>query len=89
MLSVVRKSQFKKDFKKLRSSNRDIDVLKTTILKLAEGEELPETFRDHALIGNYRDCRECHLAGDWLLIYQRDAENLVLIRTGSHSELFG
>lgn len=40
-------------------------------------------------IGNYRDCRECHLAGDWLLIYQRDAENLVLIRTGSHNELFG
>ena len=89
MLSVVRKSQFKKDFKKLRSSNRDIDLLKTTILKLAESEELPESFRDHALIGNYRDCRECHLAGDWLLIYQRDAENLVLIRTGSHSELFG
>ena len=89
MLSVIRKSQFKKDFKKLRSSNRDIDVLKTTILKLAEGEELPESFRDHALIGDYRDCRECHLAGDWLLIYQRDAENLVLIRTGSHSELFG
>ena len=89
MLPVVRKSQFKKDFKKLRSSNRDIDVLKTTILKLAEGEELPETFRDHALIGNYHDCRECHLAGDWLLIYQRDSENLVLIRTGSHSELFG
>ena len=89
MLSVVRKSQFKKDFKKLRSSNRDIDLLKTTILKLAESEELPENFRDHALIGNYRDCRECHLAGDWLLIYQRDAENLVLIRTGSHSELFG
>ena len=89
MLSVVRKSQFKKDFKKLRSSNRDIDVLKATILKLAEGEDLSETFRDHALIGNYRDCRECHLAGDWLLIYQRDAENLVLIRTGSHSELVG
>ena len=89
MLSVIRKSQFKKDFKKLRSSNRDINLLKTTILKLADGEELAESFRDHALIGNYRDCRECHLAGDWLLIYQRDAENLVLIRTGSHSELFG
>ena len=89
MLSVVRKSQFKKDFKRLRSSNRDLELLKTTILKLAEVEELPESFRDHALIGNYRDCRECHLAGDWLLIYQRDAENLVLIRTGSHSELFG
>ena len=60
MLSVIRKSQFKKDFKKLRSPNRDIEVLKFALLELAVGRELPESFRDHALIGNYRDCRECH-----------------------------
>jgi mRNA interferase YafQ len=89
MLEIVRKSQFKKDFKRLRSSHCDIEVLKATVLKLAAGEELPDSFRDHALVGNFRGCRECHLAGDWLLIYQQDAENLVLIRTGSHSELFG
>lgn len=89
MLAVIRKSQFKRDFKRLASSNRDLGVLKATVLKLAAGEILPDSFRDHALSGNFRDCRECHLAGDWLLIYQRDAENLVLIRTGSHSELFG
>jgi mRNA interferase YafQ len=88
MRSIIRKSQFKRDFKKLRSSNRDIEVLKTAIEKLAAGEDLPASFRDHALIGNYANCRECHLAGDWLLIYQRDAETLILIRTGSHSELF-
>jgi mRNA interferase YafQ len=63
--------------------------LKAAVLKLAAGETLPESFRDHALTGNFRNCRECHLAGDWLLIYQVDAENLILIRTGSHSELFG
>jgi mRNA interferase YafQ len=88
MRSIIRKSQFKKDFKKLRSSNRDINVLKQAIQTLGGGEELPTSFRDHALTGNYRNCRECHLAGDWLLIYQRDAETLILIRTGSHSELF-
>ena len=88
MRSIIRKSQFKRDFKKLRSSNRNIDALRKTIHKLAAGEELPASFRDHALTGNYANCRECHLAGDWLLIYQRDAETLVLIRTGSHSELF-
>ena len=88
MRSIIRKSQFKRDFKKLRSSNRDIDLLKTTIQKLVAGEELPTRSRDHALAGNYINCRECHLSGDWLLIYQRDAENLILIRTGSHSELF-
>ncbi len=74
--------------KKLRSSNRDTNVLKQAIQTLAAGEELSASFRDHALTGNYRNCRECHLAGDWLLIYRRDAETLILIRTGSHSELF-
>ena len=88
MRFISRKSQFKRDFKKLRSSNRDLEMLVTTIRALAAGEELPASFRDHALIGDYRGCRECHLAGDWLLIYQRDQENLILIRTGSHSELF-
>ena len=59
-----------------------------TIQKLAAGEELPARYRDHALAGNYSSFRECHLGGDWLLIYQRDAEVLILVRTGSHSELF-
>lgn len=53
MRSIIRKSQFKRDFKKLRSSNRDIELLKTVIQKLAAGEELPASFRDHALGGNY------------------------------------
>ena len=88
MRSIIRKSQFKRDFKKLRSSHRDIEVLRAAIQKLAAGEELPASFRDHALAGKYAACRECHLSGDWLLIYQRDAESLILIRTGSHSELF-
>lgn len=89
MRSIIRKSQFKRDFKKLRSSNRDIELLKTVIQRLAAGEELPASFRDHALGGNYAAWRECHLSGDWLLIYQRDVAAVILIRTGSHSELFG
>ncbi|MBA3960388.1 MAG: type II toxin-antitoxin system YafQ family toxin [Chthoniobacterales bacterium] len=88
MRSIIRKSQFKRDFKRLRSSNHPVDVLILALQKLAAGEELPANFRDHALSGNYVNCRECHLAGDWLLIYQCDQESLILIRTGSHSELF-
>lgn len=88
MRSIIRKSQFKRDFKKLRSSYRDIEVLRAAVQRLAVGDELPASFRDHALAGKYAACRECHLSGDWLLIYQRNAEALILIRTGSHSELF-
>ena len=63
MRTIIRKNQFKKDFKKLRSSKRQIDALKSAVLKLAAGEELPASFRDHALSGHYVSCRECHLAG--------------------------
>jgi mRNA interferase YafQ len=49
---------------------------------------LPETARDHPLAGPWQDHRECHLAGDWLLIYRLTLDELVLVRTGSHTELF-
>jgi mRNA interferase YafQ len=88
MLQLVRKSQFKKDFKKLRSAGRDLGRLAETIRRLQNEEPLPEAMRDHLLTGNYKDHRECHLAPDWLLIYRTTETELVLVRTGSHSELF-
>ena len=56
---------------------------------LANEEDLPERNRDHALIGDYVYQRECHITPDWLLIYQTTEAELLLVRTGSHSELFG
>jgi mRNA interferase YafQ len=84
----VFKSRFKKDLKKLKSSNWDEDELLAVIAVLASGEPLDEKFRDHALIGNYVGCRECHVRSDWLLIYQTSETDLLLVRTGSHSDLF-
>jgi len=89
MLAIVRKNRFKKDFKKISKSGRSIDKLVEAITLLAEEEALPESYRDHALIGDYKDHRELHIEGDWLLIYQIVDGTLVLVRTGSHSELFG
>jgi len=89
MLEVVFKSRFKKDLKKLKSSNRDQDKLLEVVALLAEGKHLPESNRDHLLIGDYKSHRECHISPDWLLIYQTNETELTLVRTGSHSELFG
>lgn len=89
MLSITRKSRFKKDFKKLQSSGKDLQKLADVILKLANEEPLPERNRDHTLIGDYAGHRECHISPDWLLIYQVTETELLLVRTGSHSELFG
>ena len=56
---------------------------------LARGETLPASYRDHALTGNWKGHRECHIAPDWLLLYlvREDALVLTLVRTGSHTDL--
>jgi len=88
MLNVVFKSRFKKDLKRLKSSNRNEDELLAVIDFLANEQLLEGKFRDHSLVGNYVGCRECHIRPDWLLIYQTTETDLLLVRTGSHSELF-
>ena len=52
-------------------------------------EPLDDQYRDHALIGNWKRFRECHIQPDWLLNYRIEGEELQLVRTGSHTELFG
>jgi len=49
---------------------------------------LPPKYRDHRLSGRWRKHRECHITPDWLLIYRIQGDDLILERTGSHSELF-
>lgn len=61
--------------------------LKQVMSWIANEQTLPPALRDHKLIGNYQGRRECHLAGDWLLIYKIDPQSVVFERTGSHSEL--
>lgn len=56
---------------------------------LVDQELLDERYRDHPLIGNWKGYRECHLQPDWLLIYRVAGDELQLVRTGSHAELFG
>lgn len=83
-------SQFKKDLKLAKKQGRDTEKLFAVIEQLADGQPLEEKHRDHALTGNYKGCRECHVEPDWLLIYEIDNGILVLMlyRVGSHSELF-
>ena len=82
-------SQFKKDYKLAMKRGLKISLLDEVIALLSKGEELPEKYRDHALIGNWLGHRECHILSDWLLIYRIENDVLVLTlsRTGSHSDL--
>jgi len=83
---------FRKDFKREKRAGHhtDLDSLLSEILSLlVEDKPLSPRNRDHALSGNWRDHRECHLKPDLLLIYRKaDADVLQLVRMGSHTELF-
>ena len=81
-------SAFKKDFKRAEKQRKDLTKLEAILNLLIEGSPLPERNRDHNLGGNWSSYRECHVEPDWLLIYRVDGESLILVRLGSHSELF-
>lgn len=85
-------SSFKKSYKKIKKQNKDLEKIHEVINLLAEGKKLDYKYKDHQLIDDkyYKNCRECHITPDWLLIYRHDNEKLILILidTGSHSELF-
>ena len=89
--TIKHTTQFKKDYKLAKKRHLDTDLLKDIITKLANGEILPDKYRDHALSGNWIGHRECHINPDWLLIYRYEDDVLVLTlaRTGTHSDLFG
>ncbi len=89
MREIFQQSPFKVDFKRVSRSGRykAKDVL-GIIAMLANDEPLPERCRDHALTGEWKDFRDCHIKPDLVLIYQKpDDQRLVLARLGSHSEL--
>ncbi len=86
MLRIRHHILFKKDFKKLVKNGFDDSVLKEVILR--KKEPLPPPFKDHALKGVWKPYRECHIKADVLLVYLVKDDELILLRLGSHSELF-
>ena len=88
--SVDFTTQFKKDIKLAKKQGKDTDKIFEVVEKLANDEVLDAKYKDHCLTGDYKDCRECHVEPDWLLIYKKYESELILmlVRTGSDSDLF-
>lgn len=90
MLSVRITVRFRKSLKRVsKSGSFDRMKLEKLVLMLSRGEKLGRNYRDHSLVGEMALYRECHIAFDLLLIYTIEADSLVLVNIGSHSELFG
>ncbi|HMK44222.1 MAG TPA: type II toxin-antitoxin system YafQ family toxin [Dissulfurispiraceae bacterium] len=84
----VHTGQFKKDVKRMLVRGKNGTALGRILTLLADGKKLDQKHRDHALIGNYANHRECHIEPDWLLIYCISKDRIIFERTGSHSDLF-
>ncbi|MCL1812745.1 MAG: type II toxin-antitoxin system YafQ family toxin [Treponema sp.] len=81
---------FKKDRKLMKRQNKDIDKLTEIMAMIVNERPLPPERENHPLHGEWKGCLECHIQGDWVLIYEIDlAENSVTFkRTGSHADMF-
>ncbi len=85
-------SDFKKEYKKIKRQGKDLSKIRIVVELLAYGNALESQYKDHKLNDNkkFKDCRECHIEPDWLLVYRiyNDELILLLVATGSHSDLF-
>ena len=85
-------TQFERDFRRIKKnpSHKNFDgLVEAVVTNLQMDIVLDAKFRDHSLLGAYKNCRECHIKPDLLLIYSKpNQETLTLIRLGSHSDLF-
>ncbi len=91
MYSLKPSTRYRKSIKKLlMSGSFKIDDLDRILNLLASNEPLEAKHQNHRLQGKYKDCFECHVKSDLLLIYKIDTENqiLLVVDIGSHSDLF-
>ena len=87
---LVLTGRFKRGLKLAKKRGLDISLLADIVEKLLHKIPLEMKNKDHALSGNYKGYRECHIQPDWLLIYliEEDILTLTLIDTGTHADLF-
>jgi len=87
-MNLSQTAQFKKDIKRQLRQGKDQTKLIAIVQTLLDGKDLPPKHRDHPLKGMWKGRRDCHIEPDWILIYRITKDELLLERTGSHSDLF-
>lgn len=81
--------RFERDLKRAKKRGKQLDKLWSVVECLLNNEPLDARHRAHLLSGEWQSFRECHIEPDWLLIWREAEDQLVLVRTGTHSDLFG
>jgi mRNA interferase YafQ len=88
MRRIAQRTQFRADLRRQKRRGKDIGELVAAVELLAEQGVLPVAYQSHRLSGQWRGVWECHIEPDWLLIYSVSDEEILLIRTGTHDDLF-
>lgn len=82
-------TQYRKDLKRYKNQPKKLDALKVVLEMLRNEQPIPAEYKPHMLLGQYRGCMECHIQGDFLLIWFDEERDIIeLVRLGTHSELF-
>lgn len=91
MYDIIYSNRFKKSLKKCFKRGLDVEKLRHALNILTETGTMPSKYRPHKLSGAYSGAWECHIEPDWLLVWEQNDTQLVLllIDTGSHSDIFG
>lgn len=90
MYKIITTKKFEKELKLCKKRGYDIKKIVEVVSMLEKHGKLPSNYKPHKLSGNYKDCWECHIKPDWLLVWLQDDNELTLmfLRTGTHSDLF-
>ena len=90
MKRIFPSTQYKKNYKRFRNNPSKMKALAMNIDLLANEQPIPALYNPYQLHGDYKGCMECHVQGDFLLVWVDEARDVIeLVRLGSHSELFG
>ena len=87
-MRILATTRFKRDIKRCQKRGYRLERLKHIIDCLEATQTLDPAWKNHHLTGNYEGAQELHIQPDWLLIYEMSDEHLILIRTGTHTDLF-
>ena len=87
-MRLLTTKRFEKELKRALKRGKDLDKLWEIVELLLDNKPLEKRHRPHPLSGNYATAWECHIEPDWLLIWNQEDDQLVLSRTGTHSDLF-
>jgi mRNA interferase YafQ len=90
MYKLITTNKFEKSLKLCKKRGYDLTSLQKVLDILQETGSLPIKYKPHKLTGNYKDCWECHIKPDWLLVWKQNDTELILLLldTGTHSDLF-